>query len=289
MLERPSSYQILYEQFRWAIPNRFNIAAACSEKWTRVDASRTALVRVDARGRSTPVSFGTLSRGSSRLAHALRARGVGRGDRVAILLPQSAETVVAHFAAYKLGAIAVPLAALFGPDALRYRLATAGAKAIVTDAAGLAKLAEIRADLPALEAVLCSRRPGRRAEGLREALAPFRGAFAAEATPARRSGADDLHLRHDRTAEGRAARPPRPPRPPARRRRFTHDFFPAGRRPAVDAVRLGLGRRPAQRAAAQPVSRRAGGLRAVRAVRSRGGLRADGRGRVATPSCRRRR
>ena len=93
MLERPSSYQILYEQFRWAIPNRFNIAVACSEKWTRVDASRTALVRLDARGTSTPVSFGALSRESSRLAHALRARGIARGDRVAILLPQSAETV----------------------------------------------------------------------------------------------------------------------------------------------------------------------------------------------------
>jgi acetyl-CoA synthetase len=189
MLERPSSYQVLYEQFRWAIPNRFNIAVACSEKWSRVDAARTALVRLDARGTSTAVSFGELSRQSSRLAHALRARGITRGDRVAILLPQSAETVIGHLATYKLAAIAVPLAALFGTDALRYRLRAAGAKAIVTDDAGLAKLAGIRADLPELETILSVDGPAGSAEGYREALASHAETFVPEET-----GPDDPAL-----------------------------------------------------------------------------------------------
>src|SRR5207342_837527 len=73
-----------------------------------------------------------------------------RGDRVAILLPQTPETAVAHIATYKLGAVAVPLAILFGVDALSYRLANAGVKAVITNAQGLAKLNQIRSELPEL-------------------------------------------------------------------------------------------------------------------------------------------
>jgi non-ribosomal peptide synthetase component F len=62
------------------------------------------------------------------------ARGGKRGDRIAILLPQSAEVAVCHFAAYKLGAVVLPLAALFGADALSYRLSDSGARAVITDA-----------------------------------------------------------------------------------------------------------------------------------------------------------
>src|SRR5262249_33712530 len=80
---------------------------------------------------------------SNRLANALVAHGVGRGDRVAILLPQAPEVAAIHVAIYKLGAIALPLASLFGVDALSYRLQNAGVKALVCNAAGLAKLAPL--------------------------------------------------------------------------------------------------------------------------------------------------
>ena len=80
------------------------------------------------RRRSRRSTFGHLRDRSDRLAAGLRARGVVPGDRVGVLLPQSAAVVIAHAAAYKLGAIALPLAGLFGPDALRYRLADAGAR-----------------------------------------------------------------------------------------------------------------------------------------------------------------
>ena len=72
------------------------------------------------------------------------AHGIGRGDRVAILLPQAPEVAAIHIAIYKLGAIALPLATLFGTDAIAYRLQNSGAKALITNAQGLAKIAEIR-------------------------------------------------------------------------------------------------------------------------------------------------
>lgn len=83
----------------------------------------------------------------------LVAGGLKRGDRVAVFLPQSPETAIAHIAAFKAGMISVPLFTLFGDEALEFRLAASGAKAIVTDIGGLAKLARVRAHLPELRHV----------------------------------------------------------------------------------------------------------------------------------------
>ncbi|MEP0320974.1 AMP-binding protein [Bauldia litoralis] len=173
MLARAANYEALVASFRWDIPDRFNIAVACCDRWAAVVPERVALIRRDGNGALHPIAFAELKRGSDRLAHALRRRGVASGDRLALLLPQSFETAVGHLAAYKLGAIAVPLAALFGPDALRYRLQDSGARAILTDAGGVASLAELRGDLPDLETILCVDGPSAGIEGLAEALEPF--------------------------------------------------------------------------------------------------------------------
>src|SRR5262249_59363768 len=92
-------------------------------------------------------SGGALREASNRLANALAARGIGRGDRVALLLPQGPMVAVSHIAIYKLGAIALPLAMLFGVEAIAYRLKDSGARALITNAQGLAKLAAGR-DVP---------------------------------------------------------------------------------------------------------------------------------------------
>ena len=139
MLPRATSYEALVEAFRRSMPERFNIATACCERWSAAVPDRVALIGRDANGGENTVTFAELKSRSDRLAHALRARGLAAGDRLALLLPQSSEAVVGHFAAYKLGAIMVPLAVLFGPDALRYRLRDSGAKAILTDGAGVAQ------------------------------------------------------------------------------------------------------------------------------------------------------
>ncbi len=154
MLERRESYEALYRDFRWQIPARFNIGVAVSDRWAAVEPGRTALLSHRAEGEPERLTYGELSARSNALASALRARGVERGDRVALLLPQCFEAAIAHVALYKLGAIAVPLALLFGVEALEYRLNAAGVKAVVTNDAGRAKLAGIRARLPQLETVV---------------------------------------------------------------------------------------------------------------------------------------
>lgn len=154
MLERRGGHDALRSAFRWSIPDRFNIGVAVSDAWAARDPARTALIEWRQDGASATMSFGDLSTRSSAFASALGARGVGRGDRVALLLPQSFETAISHVAIYKIGAIAVPLALLFGVEALEYRLATAGVKAVVTNAVGALKLAPIRARLADLQLVV---------------------------------------------------------------------------------------------------------------------------------------
>ena len=154
MLERRDDYESLYRDFRWRIPERFNIGTAVSDHWAAREPDRVALLDYRAEGEAEKLTYGALAARSNAFANGLRALGVKRGDRVALLLPQCFETVIAHVAIYKLGAIAVPLALLFGVEALEYRLQTAGVKAVVTNAAGAAKLAKISGRLTELTAIV---------------------------------------------------------------------------------------------------------------------------------------
>src|SRR6185312_7676134 len=154
LLPRASSYDEIYRQFRWQLPAQYNIGVDVCDRWAERDPARLAILHVKGDGREERITFGALREMSNRLANVLRASGVGRGDRVAIFLPQAPEVAAAHVAIYKLAAVALPVAALFGPDALAYRLQNSGAKAILTNAQGLAKLEGIRDQAPELSCVI---------------------------------------------------------------------------------------------------------------------------------------
>ncbi|MEJ6389511.1 AMP-binding protein [Gymnodinialimonas ulvae] len=117
--------------FAWDIPQALNLAEVCCERWARRDPDRVAVRHI---GPPDEIwTFGDLKRASDGLAVALAGKGVGRGDRVAIAMAQNPRVLVAHLAAWKLGAISLPLFTLFGEDALRYRLRDSGAAAVIVD------------------------------------------------------------------------------------------------------------------------------------------------------------
>jgi acetyl-CoA synthetase len=154
MLANAATYDEVYRQFRWEIPEHYNIGVDVCDRWAARDPSRLAILDLRADGSERRIGFGDLRELSNRLANVMRAHGVARGDRVAIFLPQAPEVAAAHIAIYKLAAIALPIALLFGPDALSYRLQNSGAKALITNAQGLAKLNGIRDDVPELALTL---------------------------------------------------------------------------------------------------------------------------------------
>jgi len=154
-----ASYEEARGRHRWKIPTAYNIAFDVCDQ--HADGSgRRALVWEGEDRRAQTYSFDDLKRLSDRLAAGLGALGIGRQTRVALMLPQTPEHAVAHIAIFKLGAISVPLSRLFGPDALRYRLADSGARLLLTDSENAAKILEIWDGLPELRhVVLCDREP----------------------------------------------------------------------------------------------------------------------------------
>ncbi|WP_085904632.1 acyl-CoA synthetase [Kiloniella majae] len=153
MLSHGSDYHAVKEAFEWDIPDNYNIGVDVCDKWAQRAPDRLALSFVDIDGNVADYSFGDLKDYSNRMANLLSSSGINRGDRVAILLPQSLETAVSHIAAYKMGCIAVPLFMLFGVEALEYRLSNSGARAVITNQAGVEKINEIKGRLPDLKHV----------------------------------------------------------------------------------------------------------------------------------------
>lgn len=183
MLPQGTSYEDIRARFQWRIPQHYNIGFDVADKWAD-GSGRLALIHKREDGRVERYSFDDLARLSNRLANALVAHGVRRGDRVGILLPQAPETAIAHIAAYKLGAVAVPLFTLFGEEALEYRLGDSGARALITDAGGVAKVTPLRPRLPELRVVLSTQGAGDGVLGLHEEMDKAVEGFAiADTTP----------------------------------------------------------------------------------------------------------
>ncbi len=153
MLHRAENWAALRESFAWAVPPAFNIGVDVVDRHAAAG-NAPALIYEDEAGHVTRLGFRDVARAANAFANALHALGLSRGDRIGILLSQGPETAIAHVAAYKAGLIAVPLFTLFGPEALEYRLADSGARALVTDQENAAKIAGVRDRLPALAHVV---------------------------------------------------------------------------------------------------------------------------------------
>ena len=155
-------YQAMQQGLGWAVPEHFNMAEVCSRRWAAEPdaAQRVAIVEhaaADASGRAVaPRSFtyAQLQQAADALSHVLTDLGVQRGDRVAIVLPQRFETAVAYVAVMQMGAVAMPLSLLFGPEALEYRLQDSEAVVAIVDATSVSNVLAVRAQCPALREVV---------------------------------------------------------------------------------------------------------------------------------------
>jgi len=148
--EAADRYREIYDTFRWNVPPDFNITHWACTRWA-AERNRIALYWEDESGLERVCSYWDLQQAANRLSNTLASLGVSRGDRVALILPQRPETVITYLACFQMGAIAVPLSFLFGPDALEYRLADSGARVAVVDPDTLANLKAVWERVPALE------------------------------------------------------------------------------------------------------------------------------------------
>ncbi len=150
-------YQAIHRGFGWKVPTRFNMAQACCGQWAAQPATaRRVAIRehVAGQGLGRSWTFGQLQQDANRLSRVLTANGVGRGDRVAIVLPQRYETAVAYMAVLQMGAVAMPLSMLFGPEALSFRINDSQARVAVCDESTVQALQQARPDCPGLQVLM---------------------------------------------------------------------------------------------------------------------------------------
>jgi acetyl-CoA synthetase len=149
-------YQALYDSFRWLVPTQFNIAEVCCHRWAEsgLDARRIAIYYEDEAGNREVWTYGRLAEAANQLANGLVRMGVGKGDRVGVVLGQRPETAVVHMATYSVGAVIVPLSGLFGPEALESRLRDSEARVAIVDAASSANLLSVAEQCPALHQII---------------------------------------------------------------------------------------------------------------------------------------
>ena len=150
-------YNSMQQGFAWHVPEFFNMAQVCSQRWADLsDASqRIAIIeRVTAHNQTSiqprTYTYQELQKSADALSHALQSLGVKRGDRVAIVLPQRFETAVAYMAVLQMGAVAMPLSLLFGPEALAFRLQDSEAVVAIVDEATVNNVLSVRPQCPAL-------------------------------------------------------------------------------------------------------------------------------------------
>jgi acetyl-CoA synthetase len=131
------SYEEALASHRWKVPERYNIAVDVCDRWPR---ERLAMVHESFAGEVRRVSWGELQDRSNQFANVLRAHGVERGDRIAMLLPPTPETAAAFLGTWKAGAILLSMSVLYGDDGIRHRLSDSQSRLLITNAANAGRI-----------------------------------------------------------------------------------------------------------------------------------------------------
>jgi acyl-coenzyme A synthetase/AMP-(fatty) acid ligase len=153
MRERPgrdappnmTDYEQERARFRLEVPARFNYVLDVLERRAEQEPDVLALLSLDGNGEiACRHTFADLCRESRRMARAYAQLGVGKGDRVFVMLPRIPEWYVAMLGAIRIGAIPMPGTTLLTGRDIEYRITKAGASAVVTDADGAGKVEAVR-------------------------------------------------------------------------------------------------------------------------------------------------
>src|SRR4051795_5382165 len=139
-------YEEVCAEHEWRVPDRYNIAADVCDKHPR---DKLAMVHERYDGETREVTWGELQDLSNQAANLLAAHGVTRGDRVAVVLPPTAETAAIFFGTWKLGALLLSMSVLYGDEGIRHRLRDSEPRVLVTDAANAPRFSEM--GVPILE------------------------------------------------------------------------------------------------------------------------------------------
>ncbi|HMD31128.1 MAG TPA: AMP-binding protein, partial [Candidatus Acidoferrales bacterium] len=145
LFECREDYERARREFRWPRLTTFNWALDYFDDYARGN-RQTALWIAEDGGADHRISFEEMSRRSNQVARFLRRRGVERGDRIILMLPNVAATWEMILAAMKLGAVVIPAATLLTTEDLRDRLERGKARHVVAMAGATERFAKLPGD-----------------------------------------------------------------------------------------------------------------------------------------------
>jgi acetyl-CoA synthetase len=149
-------YAAWHAQFGWRVDRHFNMAQVCCGRWAAApDAAQRVALREHRPGQGPRLfTFAQLQQAANRLSQVLKGLGVQPGDRVAMVMPQRFETAVAYMAVLQMGAVAMPLSMLFGPEALAFRLQDSDTRVLICESSAVPAVVAARAECPGLRSVI---------------------------------------------------------------------------------------------------------------------------------------
>ena len=153
LLNQGDSYETVYSNFKWNIPQKYNIAYDVCDRWAD-DKDRIALVYEDDQKNCNIFYFRDIQKYANQLANVFTGLGLKKGDVVTLLLAQDPECAIAHVACWKAGIISSPCSVLFASDAIKYRLNDCETKILITDKANYQKVSDMKKDCPSLEHII---------------------------------------------------------------------------------------------------------------------------------------
>ena len=151
------AYETVHRQFAWQVPEVFNMAEVCCKRWARSPHHQDAIAILEHQTGGLPPltwTFAQLQTAANRLSTQLVALGLQKGDRVAIVMPQRFETAAAYMAVLQMGAVAMPLSMLFGPEALAFRVNDSAAAVALCDEVSHPILTALKLECSGLKTVL---------------------------------------------------------------------------------------------------------------------------------------
>jgi acetyl-CoA synthetase len=129
-------YQV--PRIRWFEGAKLNVAYNCLDRHLASRGDRTAILwEADEPGEARSMSYRALFDAVCRFANALKGRGVGKGDRVAIYLPMVPEAAVAMLACARIGAVHSVVFGGFSPESLKDRILDSDCRVVITADEGL--------------------------------------------------------------------------------------------------------------------------------------------------------
>lgn len=133
-------YDACYADFRWQLPRHFNFGTDVVDRWAAERPDHLALIWSDAQGQERRFTYREIATLSDRLAAALQAAGLQKGERALVMLPRVPEWQIAMVALLKIGAVPIPCIEMLTEKDVTYRLENAEAAAAIVSETQVAKI-----------------------------------------------------------------------------------------------------------------------------------------------------